>query len=347
MKRYWAAFAAVVGVSFAILGWTGLRIYQEAPPVPERIMTRDGRPVVPDGSVSRGQNVWQALGGMQVGSVWGHGSYVAPDWTADWLHREAMFILDEWANHEHGKSYAALSPAEQAALRAQLTTLIRRNSFDASTNTLFIDDVRARAFRANAAHYSDIFSHGHEAYAIPAGAQPDPAKLEALSAFFFWSSWAAASVRPNDTVSYTNNWPHEPLIGNNVSGDAVVWTGVSIIVLLAGIGAMAVWHAAQEREPIPGDVPASDPLLVAPSTPSQRATLKYFWVVSLLFVAPNCFWSCRRSLWRRRERVLRHPARQRAAVLASSHVAHSVGRALDRDRLVGGWPIHCASRRWG
>ena len=198
------------------------------------------------------------MGGMQVGSVWGHGSYVAPDWTADWLHREAVFILDEWARAEHSRSFSELTATEQAPLKVRLQQLVRKNSYDARTSTLVIDDARARAFRSNAEHFSRIFSQGHEAYAIPAGAQSDPAKLEALNSFFFWTAWSAASLRPGDTVSYTNDWPHEPLIGNTVSGDALVWTGVSIIVLLAGIGAMAVWHASQEKEPIPEDLPARD-----------------------------------------------------------------------------------------
>jgi nitric oxide reductase subunit B len=284
MKRYWFAFIAVVVISFGVLGWTGVRIYQEAPPIPDRIVTTQGQELVATGQISRGQNVWQAMGGMQVGSVWGHGSYVAPDWTADWLHREATFILDEWAQREHGAVYGALPATEQGALRARLTALIRKNTFDESTRTLVLEPVRAQAYRANVAHFSDVFSNGREEYAIPAGAQADPAKLEALSAFFFWTSWAAATLRPNDTVTYTNNWPHEPLIGNTVTGDALVWTGVSIILLLAGIGAMAWWHAAQEREPLPEHLPTQDPLLQAPSTPSQRATIKYFWTVSALIL---------------------------------------------------------------
>ena len=96
MRKLWFAFTAVVVLSFAVLGWTGLRIYQEAPPVPARVVTADGRQVIGLDEVYGGQNVWQSIGGMEMGSVWGHGSYVAPDWTADWLHREAIFILDGW-----------------------------------------------------------------------------------------------------------------------------------------------------------------------------------------------------------------------------------------------------------
>ena len=83
-------------LSFAVLGWTGFRIYQSAPPVPDRVVTTDGRQLIGPRDIHDGQNVWQSMGGMEVGSIWGHGSYVAPDWTADWLHREAVFILDTY-----------------------------------------------------------------------------------------------------------------------------------------------------------------------------------------------------------------------------------------------------------
>ena len=71
MRRVWLAFAVVVAASFAVLGFTGVRIYQEAPPIPERVVTTDGREVIGPGTVGAGQNVWQALGGMEMGSVWG------------------------------------------------------------------------------------------------------------------------------------------------------------------------------------------------------------------------------------------------------------------------------------
>ena len=123
LRRLWIAFAMVVVLSFAVLGWTGLRIYQEAPPIPERVVTPDGVQVIGPGEISDGQNVWQSMGGMEVGSIWGHGSYVAPDWTADWLHREAVFILDSWSGAPGG--YAALPLTRQAELQSRLQQLLR------------------------------------------------------------------------------------------------------------------------------------------------------------------------------------------------------------------------------
>lgn len=284
MRRYWLGLLLVVVASFMVLGFTGVRIYQTAPPIPERVVTTDGREVIGSGEISAGQNVWQAAGGMEMGSVWGHGSYVAPDWTADWLHRESLFILDRWAKAEHGKpSYADLSPEEQAAFVSRLGKRAKANSYDPGSRTLTIDAERADAFDALAAYYAELFARGSAEYAIRKGTLTDATDLRRISAFFFWSAWAAAANRPGDTVSYTNNWPHEPLVGNTPTSETVVWTGVSIILLLAGIGAMATWHATRKQEEAP-EAPAKDPLLGTEATPSQRATRKYFWVVAGLML---------------------------------------------------------------
>ena len=279
-RKLWIAFGLVVVLSFAVLGWTGWRIYQEAPPVPEQVVTTAGEVVIGAGDIHDGQNVWQSMGGMEVGSIWGHGSYVAPDWTADWLHREALFILDRWSGSAAG--FSSLPADRQAELQSRLQRLLRTNTF--GNGTITVDPVRADAFTANLAHYTDVFSNGQEAYAIPSGALTDPENLRKLAAFFFWTSWAASTNRPNDTITYTSNWPHEPLVGNRPTGDTVVWTGVSIILLLAGIGLMASYYASTREHAPPGDAPSNDPLLGSVPTPSQRAVVKYFWIVSALLI---------------------------------------------------------------
>jgi len=285
VRRLWMAFAGVVLVSFLVLGWVGTRIYQEMPPIPDKVVTSDRRTVINSGEITAGQNVWQALGGMEVGSVWGHGSYVAPDWTADYLHREAVFILDRWAEDEFGSPFEELDEEHQGQLTARLTKQFRANTYDTESSTLTIDPLRAEAFEANVAHYSTVFRDGNADYAIPPGAVSDTDRVGKLSAFFFWTSWSATATRPGDDASYTNNWPHEPLVGNRPTGDNVVWTGVSIIMLLAGISAMAWWYASRKAEDETEGLPLdADPLARWEATPSQRATIKYFWVVAALIL---------------------------------------------------------------
>ncbi|HEY0981419.1 MAG TPA: nitric-oxide reductase large subunit, partial [Schlesneria sp.] len=284
MKRLWTAFILVMVLSFLVLGWIGTRIYQEMPPIPSKVTTTEGRLLIDEGEIQAGQGVWQSLGGMEVGSVWGHGSYVAPDWTADWLHREAVFILDHWATADFGALFADLDSEKQAQLQGRLAKIIRTNTYDPSTQTILIDPVRAEAFESNLAHYSDVFINGRADYAIPAGAVSSPDRLRKLAAFFFWTSWGASTNRPDQDVTFTNNWPYEPLVGNRPTGDTVVWTGVSIIMLLAGISAMVWWHAAKKHEEEVTPLPEADPLGQWVATPSQQATIKYFWVVSALIL---------------------------------------------------------------
>jgi nitric oxide reductase subunit B len=284
MRKLWLAAAIVVVISFSILGWIGTRIYQEMPPIPDRVISTDGTEIVASGDIARGQNVWQSLGGMEVGSIWGHGSYVAPDWTADWLHREARAVLEEWAQAEHQVSYDALSAEAKAGLQGRLEQIYRRNAYDPATRVLSIEPVRGRAFQACLAHYSNVFMKGDTGYSIPPGTVRDPERMKQFAAFIFWTAWAAAAHRPGDTVSYTHNWPHEALVGNRPTGETVIWTGVSILMLLAGICAMVWWYASRKAHAEPEALPSADPLAGWKATPSQAATLKYFWVVAALIL---------------------------------------------------------------
>jgi nitric oxide reductase subunit B len=244
----------------------------------------DGRVLIPAEEISNGQNVWQAMGGMQIGSIWGHGSYVAPDWTADYLHREAVFILNSWSKKDFGGEYATLNSEQQAVLRQRLQDTVRKNNYNEATGKLIIEPIRAEAFEANLKHYSEVFTDGNKDYAIQRNAQSDPAKLRQLVSFYFWTAWASAANRPNDTISYTSNFPSEPLVANVPTSSAIVWTGVSVIMLLAGVGWLVWYYAQRDVEIVSDDVPNIDPLIGVKLTPSQKATVKYFLVVVLLFL---------------------------------------------------------------
>jgi nitric oxide reductase subunit B len=282
-KKLWIALTVVVVASFAVLGGVGVQMISNAPPIPDRVVATDGREIVGPGAIMDGQNVWQSLGGQEIGSIWGHGSYVAPDWTADWLHRESIAVLDAWARPE-APDYASLPAERQAALRQRLVGLMRTNTYDAETGTVTIDPVRAEAFDALAAHYADVFAAGRPEYAIPRGALVDAQKAREMAAFFWWTSWAASTNRPGSDVTYTNNWPHEPLVANAPTSSAVLWSIISVVLLLAGVGAL-VWYSASRRETSHQVAPIENPLRGMRIWPSQRATFKYFVVVALLIVA--------------------------------------------------------------
>ena len=75
---------------------------------------------------------------------------------------------------------------------------------------------------------------------------------------------------------------------NNPSGSIVIWSLVSVVLLLAGVGRLA-WHiAAQQPQGRRAESRASgqsDPLLALDAAARCVPTLKYFWVVAALILA--------------------------------------------------------------
>ncbi|RJP32658.1 MAG: nitric-oxide reductase large subunit [Phycisphaerales bacterium] len=291
-KRLWWGLGIVIAASFAVLSYYGVEIYRMAPPIPDRVVSDDGRVLFTRAQIESGRHVWQSMGGQEVGSIWGHGAYVAPDWSADWLHREAVWLLDQWAQTDHARPFDDLPSETQAALQARLQAELRTNTFDAATGDLRVSSLRAEAIAEVGGHYNALFSDDpalvdlRDAYAIPSGAIPSAERRAMLNAFFFWTSWACATNRPGSDITYTQNWPAESLIANRPTGSIVVWSVVSFVMLLAGIGALTWYFAVQRAKPEEeSDPPERDPLLALDPTPSMRATLKYFWVVAALIVA--------------------------------------------------------------
>ncbi|MGX1754496.1 nitric-oxide reductase large subunit [Sphingobacterium sp. NPDC055346] len=288
-KKLWWAFILVVVLSFSVLLYYGYEIYQVSPPIPEKIVDESGETIFTEQDIKDGQNIWQSIGGQEVGSIWGHGAYVAPDWTADWLHREALYILDIYANNEFSKPYDEIGEDQQAMLATRLKSKIRKNTFDAARNTITVDSDRVSAIKALSEYYKGLFTNDpkfdqlRKDYAIPVNSIKDEARMHKMNAFFFWATWATVTERPDSKVSYTHNWPNEKLVGNEMTMDLLAWSGVSIILLIFCVGALVLWQvmAGAEDELL---YPAEDPLLRQGVTPSMKLVKKYFWVVSLLML---------------------------------------------------------------
>lgn len=292
-RQLWISLTAVIVLSFIVLGYYGTEIYRKAPPIPKRVVTADGQVLFTAQDIKDGQNVWQSIGGQEVGTIWGHGAYLAPDWTADWLHREATWLLDHWAEQSGGKNYEQLPGETRAALRERLKQEIRSNTYNAVTGDLVVSGVRASAIQAVSQHYAALFSDDpalrelRKSYAIPANTIKTPERRQLMNAFFFWAAWACGTERPGMHITYTHNWPAEPLIDNRPSGSIIIWSVISFVVLLAGVGSL-VWYFAMQRhqaEEESVELPDRDPLLALKASPSMKATLKYFWVVAALIVA--------------------------------------------------------------
>jgi nitric oxide reductase subunit B len=291
-KKLWWILIGILAVTFSLLGYFGAEVYRKAPPIPAQVVTEQGEVLMTNESILDGQTAWQSVGGMQLGSIWGHGAYQAPDWTADWLHRELLAWLELAAQSVFGKPYAELDERQQHSLLYDLKRAYRTNTYDPDTDQLVIDQRRAQAIALTADYYSRLFSDAPELqptrsnYAMKENTLPSAERREQMTQFFFWTAWAAATERYPGKATYTNNWPHEPLIDNKPTAENIVWSIASVVLLIAGVGGL-VWGWAflrreDEEEPV---APARDPITTLALTPSQKALGKYLFVVVALFVA--------------------------------------------------------------
>ncbi len=296
ISRLWKILVATMLIMFSVLLYFGGEIYQKMPPIPGVVRSDDGAEIFTREQIQRGQNVWQSLGGMQKGSIWGHGSYLAPDWSADWLHREVVAMLNIVALAEFDVPYEALSESDQMVLQATVSWAMRQNRWNEANDRLTISNERVDAIDTVAQHYSNVFQARdndysrtiREQYAFSPSISLNEEDFHALTAFIFWTSWSTVTQRPDDTISYTSNWPYEPLVGNTPSASLLIWTILSIMLLLGGVGALVWFYAAQydiwrdDLAPVEG-VSSENLLAKLALTPSMRASAKYFWTVIALF----------------------------------------------------------------
>jgi nitric oxide reductase subunit B len=262
-------------VGFAILGYLALRVYEEHAPVPARVVNEAGRELCTSDDIMRGQEAFLTYGLMQFGSVYGHGAYLGPDFTADYLHRQAELMEQYYGGDA------------QAAERVQRE--LQANRYDPGSGDLVWGDAQVQAFQTLQQRYEEEFLNRKQSGAgLGPHAIPDRNEIRRITTFIAWTAWTASARRPDRAYSYTNNWPPEPLVDNHLTKEAVTWSALSLIALLGGIGLVLAaygrysdligWHGMEERRL--RFVPPEQ----VPLTPAQRSTAWYFFVVSALLL---------------------------------------------------------------
>ena len=171
MRKLWFAFTAVMVVSFLVLGWVGTRIYQEMPPIPDKVVTTDwidaDRQRRDHAQVKTCGKRWAGWKSARFGATVATSHPTGPP--IGCIAKPFSFSIS-WANDEFGKPFEELDEEYQGQLTARLTNEFHANNYDAGTGTLTIDPLRAEAFAANVEHYRTVFIDGNADYAIPAGA---------------------------------------------------------------------------------------------------------------------------------------------------------------------------------
>jgi nitric oxide reductase subunit B len=269
------AVVVVVLFGFLVLGLLAWQTYTGEPPIPERTTDNAGNVLFTRDDVLAGQGIFLRNGLMEYGSIFGHGAYLGPDFTADYLHRAALIALDTYGG-------ASSSRARSATMED-----FKTNRYDPASGGLVYSAAQASAFNRLRHEYATFFGEPTTKFGLRPSAITDPEQIRQLTAFFSWAAWSTAALRPGKSYSYTNNWPPEQLAGNQVTADAIVWSMLSLLALLGGIGLLLAafgrwnllgWHG-RERQMVIFRPP--DKVML---TPAQRACAWFFFVMAALFL---------------------------------------------------------------
>jgi nitric oxide reductase subunit B len=273
---------------FSLLIWITAKTYTGAPPIPARVVSGAGQVLFTGEEVKDGQEVFLKYGLMEHGTLWGHGAYLGPDYTAEYLHRLAEIGRDTLAQAKYGRPFQELNEAQALEIGAHLKALIKQNRYDAESQTLVFSEAEAVSYRIQTQEWKAYFSGAKAAVGLPAGFIQDERDLQRLTAYFAWATWATVAPRPGKDYSYTNNWPYEPLVGNGPTASTYLWSALSLITLLGGLGLILFifgkfdylgWGGASDWKRA-----HEGPLHRWVLTPSQKAVGLFFAVVALLFL---------------------------------------------------------------
>jgi nitric oxide reductase subunit B len=289
LSRWWRhGVVLVMAFGFSLLTLVTVLTYTNAPPVPERVTDPAGATLFTREDIEHGQEVFLKHGLMEHGTLWGHGAYLGPDYSAEYLHRLAEIARDTLAREHHALPYAGLDPDAAAGVDAALRRLLKENRYAPGTGALQFSPAETAAWQAQKAEWARYFSGDAPAPGLPPKYIRDAREIADLTSYFAWAAWATVANRPGKDYSYTNNWPYEPAVGNRPSASTYLWSALSLVTLLAGLGAVLFivgrfdylgWHGTSPS----GHVHDSALALWTP-TPSQKAVSLYFGVVALLFL---------------------------------------------------------------
>jgi len=290
LSPWWKHAAILVMIAgFSVLSLITVLTYTNAPPIPERVVDVAGTVVFTGDDIQKGQEVFLKYGLMEHGSLWGHGAYLGPDYSAEYLHRLSEVTRDGMAMEKYGKPFAQLAPDEQSVASARTITVLKENRYDATSRTLRLSSGEMDAYRIQLSEWSEYFSRRDAAPGLPVKYIQNPEEIKALTTYFAWAAWATTANRPGKNYSYTNNWPYEPIAGNRPSTETYVWSALSLITLLSGLGLILFVVGKFDYLGWKGEGGVTHIMHPAPSvlklTPSQWATGSFFGIVALLFLA--------------------------------------------------------------
>ncbi|MGA2623851.1 MAG: nitric-oxide reductase large subunit [Bacteroidota bacterium] len=287
LSPWWRTTVILILIcGFSVLIWLAVRTYSDAPPIPTKVVDESGESIFTGQDIIAGQEVFLKYGLMENGTIWGHGAYLGPDFSAAYLHDLSLETSNETALRRYNLEFNKLSDEQQSEIRSEVQQTLKTNRYHAETGVLIFTSAEATSFRLATTKWSAYFSDPSGNGGLPQKYISDPKELRELTAFFAWTAWASVVNRPGQSYSYTSNFPYDPSVNNTPTSDAILWSALSLVSLLAGIGLILFIFGKFDYLGWKGKEGHVHPqMLPGVTTESQKATIKYFVIAGLLFLA--------------------------------------------------------------
>lgn len=280
-KSLYASFWIVSIFMVTILIYFTANLAKEVPPLPKQVSSVNGEVLYTYDDIVNGKAMFQQFDLMDYGSLLGMGAYLGPDFTTEFLHKRAVFLNNYYANEFYSKEFDALNDMEKNYVKARVIQDIKKQTSLKEEGVLYTE-ASALAYKANKEYLIEFLTKGDEKRAWRAGIiRADEAAL--IAAFFDWSQLVSSSVRPtaDDGRSWSNNWPPEPLIDQDVTFTSHLVSLIEFLLLWA-LTIVIVYLAYEyifNKEHADGEL--AEPLKITKIFPSQEKLLKYIPIVAL------------------------------------------------------------------
>lgn len=286
---YWwrKGLVIILIFEFSVLIWvtTGSYYRDSQPPIPEKVVDNSGLVVFTKADIQAGQQVFLKKALMSNGSIWGHGAYLGPDFSAQYLHNLALEARNYVAKINFNTTLSDLKPELKESLIGLTNDLLSKNRYDVKSHNLLFTEPEVKSFNDQILYWKEYFQNPSANRGLSGTLIINKEEITQLTSFFAWAAWASAAHVPGKNNSYTNNFPYEPLIGNGPSSSAILWSALSLINLLAGIALILFffgrfnflgWHERKDQRP-PQMIPGKPTII-------ERASIKFFILAILLFL---------------------------------------------------------------
>ncbi|HDG9330681.1 TPA: cbb3-type cytochrome c oxidase subunit I [Staphylococcus aureus] len=295
-KRLVKVLLTILVIVFSILLVGGWYIFKNEAPRPTKIVDQQGHTLVTKGELISGQAIYEKYGLTDYGSYLGNGSYLGPDYTAEALHHYLIGMRKYYAQDIYHKQLHKLNHVEIAVVKDKVMKEIRINRYSEKEDQLVLTPGQVYGLKYLQDYYKKEFVNNPKQVGLNENMikqfQNDDYmvagnKIEHLSQFFFWGAWLSSTDRPGKTFSYTNNWPYDVDAGNTLPSAGILWTAISVTLLIAGLAFIIYIQKRYEFDMKPTyDSERELPKIEVDSkiTDSQRKVGKYLVVVMLLFL---------------------------------------------------------------